>query len=406
MADDGKTIPTGIQLTVFDEVFRNHPHERFDALRDAEPVHHDKMINRYVLTRASDVAAVLKDRRLSRDPKKAAPDSASALVLGEAREDPSPSILFLDDPDHKRLRALVTKAFNAHAIESMRGHIAEIADGLLDQIADKPEFDLIADFASPLPIIVIAEMLGIDPADRADFRRWSLGLNQGFSPAKTPEILSAMATNRTELRAYLATAIEARRAAPRKDLISAMIAAESDGDRMTSLEIVVMCELLLLAGNLTTTDLIGNGVHALMQNASELAKLRARPELISAAVEETLRRDPPVPTSARVSLDETIIDGVAIPPGSTIMPMLMAGSLDPALHHDPLKFDLERVDKTHFAFGGGAHFCLGALLAKAEAEIAIERLLARYPALALAERPLERNLAPAFNGFAQIWLHA
>ena len=183
MADEATTIPTGIQLTVFDEVFRNHPHERFDALRGAEPVHHDKVFNRYVLTRASDVAAVLKDRRLSRDPRKAAPDSATALVLGEARDDPSPSILFLDDPDHKRLRGLVTKAFNAHAIESMRGHIAEIADGLLDTLADKPEFDLIADFASPLPIIVIAEMLGIDPADRADFRRWSLGLNLGFSPS-------------------------------------------------------------------------------------------------------------------------------------------------------------------------------------------------------------------------------
>ena len=405
MAD---VVPTGLELTVFDEAFRNRPHERFDALRALDPVHHDRTLGRVVLTRAADVAAVLRDRKFSVDQRHAAPDSIVQRFMTDQDREAPRSMLVLDDPDHARLRRLVTKAFNARAIEAMRPQVAAVADELLDAIGDgledAGEFDLVEAYASPLPIIVIAAMLGVDPADRGDFRRWSKALANVFSPLRTPELLAQLKTNSDELSAYFAGAIENRRVVPRSDLISALIAADDDGDRLATQEIITMCNLLLLAGNLTTTDLIGNTVLALLQHPGERAKVAAAPARVVDAIEETLRRDPPVMQSLRIPLTPHTIDGVEIAPGSAITTFLMAASQDPALHADPLAFDLDRTDKTHFAFGGGVHFCLGAPLARAEAEIALTQLLARFPSLALADRPIERNISAAFNGVKELWV--
>jgi cytochrome P450 len=399
-------VPTGLQLTVFDETFRNRPHEYFDALRQAEPVHRDTTLGRVVLTRAADVAAVLKDRSLSVDGRKAAPDSIiQRLMTAEDRDAPR-SMLGLDDPDHARLRRLVTHAFNARAVEGMRPHIAVVADALLDAVANAAEFDLIEDYASPLPIIVIAEMLGVGAADRADFRRWSKGLANVFSPLRTPEHLAGLKANSEELSAYFARAIAERRAVPRDDLISALIAVEDNGDRLSTQEIITMCNLLLLAGNLTTTDLIGNTVLALLQNPEQRAKVMAAPARIVDAIEETLRLDPPVMQSLRIATDPRAVGGVDVGEGTAITPFLMAAGQDPAVHSNPLSFDIDRLDKTHFAFGGGVHFCLGAPLARAEAEIALSRLLARFPDLALAGQPIERNISAAFNGVKALWVKA
>lgn len=398
------TIPTGLQLTVFDEVFRNRPHEYFDVLRAADPVHHDRMLGRIALTRAADVAAVLKDRTLSVDQDNAGPDSIVQKFRTAQDLDAPRSMLVLDDPDHARLRRLVSHAFNGRAIEAMKSKVARIADDLLDAVAGKSRFDIIEDYASPLPIIVIAEMLGVDPADRGDFRRWSKGLANVFSPIRTPEFLAGLKANADEISAYFARVIAERRASPRDDLISAMIAAEEAGDRLSADEIVTMCNLLLLAGNLTTTDLIGNTVLALLTHREERAKLFDRPELVADAVEETLRRDPPVMQSLRIPTEDRMIAGVSVPAGSAVTTFLQAAGQDPALHTDPLRYDIERADKTHFAFGGGVHFCLGAPLARAEAQIAISRLLARFPALALTGEPIERNMSAAFNGVAALWV--
>lgn len=398
------TIPTGLQLTVFDEVFRNRPHEYFDVLRAADPVHHDRMLGRIALTRAADVAAVLKDRTLSVDQDNAGPDSIVQKFRTAQDRDSPRSMLVLDDPDHARLRRLVSHAFNGRAIEAMKPKVARIADTLLDAVEGMDSFDLVEDFASPLPIIVIAEMLGVDAADRAEFRRWSKGLANVFSPLRTPELLAGLKANADELSAYFTSAIAVRRAAPRDDLISALIAAEDGGDRLSGEEIVTMCNLLLLAGNLTTTDLIGNTVLALLTHPEQRAKLHARPGLVGDAVEETLRRDPPVMQSLRIPMTPRDIGGISVPAGSAITTFLMAAGTDPALHADPLAFDIERPDKTHFAFGGGVHFCLGAPLARAEAAIAIDRLFARFPALALADKPIERNMSAAFNGVRELWV--
>jgi cytochrome P450 len=404
--DAGERVPTGLEVTVIDETFRNRPHERFDVLRARDPVHHDTMLGRVLLTRAADVAAVLKDRNLSVDGRKAAPDSIVQRFLSAQDVDAPRSMLVLDDPDHGRLRRLVTHAFNGRAIEAMRPEVARIADELLDVVAGEAEFDLIESYASPLPIIVIAAMLGVDPADRGDFRRWSKGLANVFTPIRPPEVLAALKTNADELTAYFERAVADRRERPRTDLISALVAAEENGDRLTTTEIVTMCNLLLLAGNLTTTDLIGNTVLALLEHPDQRAKVQADPGRITDAVEETLRCDPPVVQSARIPLTDINVGGVPVPATSFMTAFLMAAGQDPALHADPLKFDIDRLDKTHFAFGGGVHFCLGAPLARAEAQIAIDRLLARFPALALAGKPIERNISAAFNGVKELWVRA
>lgn len=404
--DAGERVPTGLEVTVIDETFRNRPHERFDVLRARDPVHHDTMLGRVLLTRAADVAAVLKDRNLSVDGRKAAPDSIVQRFLSAQDVDAPRSMLVLDDPDHGRLRRLVTHAFNGRAIEAMRPEVARIADELLDAVAGETEFDLIELYASPLPIIVIAAMLGVDPADRGDFRRWSKGLANVFTPIRPPEVLAALKVNADELTAYFERAVADRRERPRTDLISALVAAEENGDRLTTTEIVTMCNLLLLAGNLTTTDLIGNTVLALLEHPDQRAKVQADPGRIADAVEETLRRDPPVVQSARIPLTDINVGGVPVPATSFMTAFLMAAGQDPALHADPLKFDIDRLDKTHFAFGGGVHFCLGAPLARAEAQIAIDRLLARFPSLALAGKPIERNISAAFNGVKELWVRA
>lgn len=397
-------VPTGLQLTVFDDTFRNHPHEFFDVLRRADPVHHDKMLGRIALTRAADVAAVLKDRSLSVDQSNAGPDTIVQKFLSAQDREAPRSMLVLDDPEHGRLRRLVSTAFNGRAIEAMKPKVVAIADDLLDAVAGQQRFDLIEAYASPLPIIVIADMLGVDPSDRGEFRRWSKGLANVFSPIRTPELLAELKANGDELSAYFARVIAERRASPREDLISALIAVKEGGDRLSDEEIVTMCNLLLLAGNLTTTDLIGNTMLALLTHPDQLTKLMAQPDLVVETVEETLRRDPPVVQSMRIPTEDRIIGGVPVAAGSAITTFLMAAGQDPALHANPLAYDIERADKTHFAFGGGVHFCLGAPLARAEAQIAIARLLERLPRLALAGDPIERNMSAAFNGVKALWV--
>ncbi len=399
------TIPTGLELTVFDETFRERPHERFAALRSGCPVHHDQVMNRYLLTREAEVAAVLRDRTTSVERQNAAPGSfAYQLNQMLALDEREPSLLFLDDPRHKRLRGLVASAFTPRAVEAARPEIARVADELLDGLSG--EFDLIEAYASPLPIIVIAAMLGVDPADAPEFRQWALGLSNVFSPIRTPELTERLTRVTTAIEDYFFRVVAERRAAPRDDLLTALVMAEVEGDRLNDREIVTMATLLLLAGNLTTTDLIGNAVWQLLSNPDQLALLQARPDLAGEAVEETLRRDPPVVQTMRMPMADMTLDGVTAPKGATVVPFLMAAGLDPDVHADPLAFDIARADKRHHAFGGGAHFCLGAPLARAEATIALERLFARFPGLALAGKPVERNLSAAFNGLKALWVVA
>ena len=405
---DEQPLPTGLQLTALDPVFRERPHEYLDRLRTEDPVHHDVELGRLFLTRFEDVRAVVSNRSLCVDTRKAPDTMQRRVVMGDVSPGAfEPSMLQLDDPDHKRLRGLVSQAFNQRSVDALRPRIRVIADELLDAVSGRDSFDVIAEYSSPLPIIVIAEMLGVDAGDLARFKRWSDARSQVFNIARTPEQAAESATARQELDDYFARAVDERRGRRGTDLISALVSAQESGDRLTQREIVTTCNLLLIAGNLTTTDLIGNGVHALLAHPDQLAKLRAHPELMANAVEEILRYDPPVVQTRRLALEPLEVGGMQVRAPEVITTSLLAAGHDPARHSDPHGFDIERTDTSHLAFGGGAHFCLGAPLARAEAEIATRLLFDRFPSLRLDPRhPIEHKQVPVFNGLRALWARA
>jgi cytochrome P450 len=403
-----QSLPRGIQLTPFDPNFRDHPYEVLASLRERAPVLHDDQFNRWYLTRFDDVRQILRDKDMSADPRKANPASYIAKIAALTGMTQSGStgvsMLFMDDPDHRRVRGLVNKAFTLKAVEALRPRVREIATGLLAQI-EGPEFDLMTSFAGVLPVIVIAEMLGIDPADRDSFRRWSeVSVAAFFNPFRTPQQSEAAMQAQQELNDYFQRMIELRRAAPRADLISDMVHAEEAGDHMTDQEIVTQCNLLLIAGNVTTTDLIGNGVKALLDHPQELAKLRARPELINNAIEEILRYDSPVTNSGRNVQRELSMRGCPMQLGDSITVSLAAANHDPEANPDPQRFDIERANIQHQSFGGGKHTCLGAPLARVEAQEGIAALLERFPKLQTSPRGHKYRSIPSFRGMSEYWL--
>ena len=394
-------VPTGVELTPLDPTFQRDPYPVLDTLRSREPVHHDQVISRWVLTRHDDIDAVLRDRDMAVDPRKAAAGTYMEM-FSAGESDREPNMLFLDAPDHTRLRGLVTKAFTPRAVDQMRPRIQEIVDELLDGVAESGGFDLIASFAGPLPTIVIAEMLGIDPADRDDFKRWSDEGVMSFNPLLSDEERERVTASGQAMIDYFHRAIAERRGSPRDDLISSLIAVEEASDQLTDEEIVSMCSLLLAAGNVTTTDLIGNGVLALLQHPEELRKLREDPALIENAVEEMLRFDSPVTQTARIPMRDQEIGGCPIDARQSVLTSLAAANRDPSAYPDPHKFDITRDDTHHHSFGGGAHYCLGAPLARLEAQLAIGTLVERFPDLRLADEPLEWRGVPAFRGLVRL----
>ncbi|HEV8574806.1 MAG TPA: cytochrome P450 [Dehalococcoidia bacterium] len=396
-----ETVPSGVQLTALDPTFQADPYPVLAKLRELDPVHHDTTLQRYVLTRHDDVEELLFDRSLSVDPRNAAPGTFEAM-FGFGDPDRQPSMLFSDPPYHTRLRALVSKAFTAKAVEQIRPRIQEVVEELLDAMEAEREVDLIETFAGPLPTIVIAEMLGVDPADRADFKRWSdIGV-MNFNPLLTPEERVLVNEAGEAMDAYLRRAVEERRERPRDDLITRLVHAEEGGDQLTDDEIVTMCSLLLAAGNLTTTDLIGNGMLALLRNPGELRKLRDDPSLIKNAVEEMLRYDSPVIMSGRTPLQDAVIAGREIGAGQSVTPILGAANHDPTVYPEPDQFDITRENTSHHSFGGGVHYCLGAPLARAEAQIAVGALVSPFPNMRLSESPLEWRRVPGFRGLKRL----
>ena len=393
-------VPTGVELTALDPAFRANPYPVLARLREREPVHHDQVINRWVLTRPEDIDRVLRDRTMSVDPRKA--NEGTFMRIFERFHDFS--MLFQDPPAHTRLRSLVSRAFTPRAVERLAPRIRAVADELLSAVAGQDRFDVIEAFANPLPIIVIAEMLGVDPADRRDFKRWSDGQAMSLNPLLTEDERATGEAADAELEAYLRNALADRRGRPRDDLISAMIAVEEGGDQLTDDEIVTMCELLLVAGNVTTTDLIGNGAWLLLGHPAELGKLRADPALIAGAVEEMLRLESPVVQTARIPMADIEIGGCPIRRGESLVLSLAAANRDPGEHPEPDRFDVTRPDAYHRSFGGGAHFCLGATLARLEAQLAIPALFERFPRLRLADEPLEWRGLPGFRGLSKLWV--
>jgi cytochrome P450 len=376
---------------LYSDVFRTRTHETYAVMREQDPVFRQAGLDGetpiWFVTRHGDVAAVLlDDARFVVDP---------TLVLSaeelERRRQPIPrelderintNLLSTDGDDHRRLRRLVTKAFTPRMVEGLRPRIQEIADGLLAEVEAQGEADLVDSYAFPLPIVVIAELLGIPPEDRDRFRVWS---NTFVSPPLGEGALEQFVRHAEEFLAYLHDLFEHRRREPADDLVSALVQAEEQGDSLSESELYSMVVLLIVAGHETTVSLIANSVLALLSHPEELLKLRDDPSLVPAAVEELLRYDSPVErTIARWATEDVELGGQTIRRGELVIAVVGSANRDSARFASADELDVARNDARHLGFGRGSHYCLGAPLARLEAEIALTTLFARLPDLRLA----------------------
>lgn len=389
--------------------FQADPLPIWSRLRAERPVYPRPMpdgLTVWIVTRHRDCVAVLRDpdctaqkfsnpilHRLAADP--AAPFAVIAkTVLG--------MMLVKDDPDHFRLRSLVNKAFTPRVVSELRPRVQAITDELLDAAAKRGEFDAIADLGMPLPIIVIAELLGVPLEQRANLKRWSDKLVTFLDGTIRDQGLAEAAVACVEMRAYMDQVFAERRAAPRDDLISRLIAAREVDDRLTDDELFGTVVLILAAGHETTTNLIGNGLYTLLRHPDELARLRARPELIGSAVEELLRFAGPVALTSRNTTGEYELAGQRIGAGDELSLVLAAANRDPAVFADPDRLDLGRADNRHLSFGFGAHFCLGASLARLEGQIALGSVVSRFPGLKRAGDPVEWKRGIVLRGLTAL----
>lgn len=395
--------PSGdLRLDASDPAFREAPHDLLDALRLSNPVSQDSERDRVVIVGAEDAAAVLADRRLSVNPFNARPTAYSRRGRPEEEREIL-SMVALDDPDHARLRSSVAKAFSGRTVAALRSRIERYAADLLDTIDPDRSVDLISAYADPLPVLTIAALLGIGVENLRRFKQLSIDMRPLPPSERGEEAGRRHQAARIEVDGLFAEAIAERRIAPRDDLIGALVAGQAAGETLSDNDIVSTCRLLLVAGNVTTTDLIGNGIVALLRHPEQLRRLREAQELWPAAVEEILRYDPPVSTWNRQAIDDGQIGGCPVEAGQTISTVLLAANHDPTLHDDPHTFDITRRNNKHFSFGGGAHFCLGAPLARLEAEIALSSLFNRFPRLRLSdEANPQRKAYPPFSGYASL----
>jgi cytochrome P450 len=363
----------------------------------------------WLLTRHRDVHLALRDSRFSADRMRAPLihenlDRLPPFIRQTAQG--LRTMLVMDPPDHTRVRKLVNKAFTPKRIAALRGRIEEIVDHQLDQLAEMAKSgpaDLIHDLAEPLPAIVIAELLGVPAEDHRQFRQWSSKLIAGLASPKLEDRVASGAAGQ-QILAYLSDIIAARRREPRDDLISAMIHAQEESDALSDEELLATSNLLLLAGHETTTNLIGNGVLALLREPDELERLRADPSLLPTAVEELLRFDGPVQATVRVALEDIEIDDHLIPEGALVLVNLGAANRDPEVFEDPDRLDVGRDPNPHVSFGFATHFCMGAPMARLEAQVAVGALIARFPKLVLADDAPEYRPNPILRGLKKLEL--
>jgi cytochrome P450 PksS len=385
----GRPAPPA-EATFGSREFKADPWPFYARLRAEAPVHRVDLPTRetvWLVSRYDDVVTVLKDPRLIKSRSSALTPEQEAsqvwtrkLFKAKCLRPLQLSMLHADPPDHTRLRALVSQAFTPRLVEQMRGRVQRLTDELLDAAAGRGRVDLIGDYALPLPTTVIAEMLGVPAADRHRFHRWS----QALLVSSTWGLLKAI-PNALALLRYLRKIIRERRAEPRDDLVSALAMAEEAGDSLSEGELVAMVALLLIAGHETTVNLIGNGTLALLEHPDQLDRLRAEPALIKPAVEELLRYGSPVEVATeRYAREDVTLAGVTIRRGEMVGAVLASANRDERQFPDPDKLDITREPNRHLAFGLGAHFCLGAALARLEGQVALGTLLRRAPGLRLA----------------------
>ena len=389
--------------------FLDDPYPSYSALRASDPVHRSMALQAWIVTSYDACVEVLRDPEVYSSDLETAGTPLGRALNEQRQQSPLghvPNALNSDPPVHTRLRGIVNRAFTPRTVEEMRPHIEQVTAELLDAIDGAQPFDLMSALAQPLPVIVIAEMLGIPTEDRDRFKRWSdaiAGTTSMLTPLADIELARKAAQ---DLIDYLEPIIEARRQAPAADLLSALVQAEDQGHRLTRDELLAFAILLLVAGNETTTNLIGNGTLALLRHQEQLAALRAEPALLPAAIEELVRFDSPVQGLIRFAKRTVTLAGREIAEGDTLLVLLGAANRDPAHFADPEALDVRAERERHLAYGLGPHFCLGAPLARMEAEIAFAALLERFPGLRLTEDPPKRGGTFILRGLDRLTLGA
>ena len=384
-------LESGVAYNPVSDEAATDPYAVYSRLRDKDPVHRMRLVDAWVLTRYEDADAMLRDHdRFSAEDRRFH-DAGLTTMLD------------IDPPDHTRLRALVSRAFTPRSVSRWDDRVQEIADRLLDAVAGHDRIDLIAALGYPLPVTVIAEMLGVPAEDMDRFERWSNDIALIVEPILTPAQVENVRRASEELFAYFETIVEERRRKPRDDLVSALLAAEEEGDRLTREELLSTMLLILVAGNETTRNLIGNGMLALLRHPDQLQRLREEPDLLEPAVDELLRYDSPVQLDGRVVREDLEMGGKRMRAGQKAIALIGAANRDPAAFDNPDALDLGRKEKSHLSFGRGIHYCLGASLALLEARIAFSGLLDRFPSIRLAAEPRYRD-GIVLRGVESLWI--
>lgn len=393
--------PAGLELSELDPLYRESPHTRLDPLRREAPCYLDPAseTGRLFLTRHADVRAALIDRSLTRDAKKAYSRGAEAVA---------DTLLDKDGEDLVVGRMLVARAFDVRGVETRRPLVSSVIAHTLDALGDRASFDGMRDFAAPIPIRVMTSIFGLPQGNLAQVRDWAEDAAVlAMHPHRTPEQTIRMMTAVAGLQHIVFEAIAARRQAPQDDLLSDLILADANGRRLEDSEIAPLCIFSMIAGSLTTTDLIGNTIVLLLQHPEQRALLAQRPVLIAGAVEESLRIEPPVSAVSRHVVEDRDVLRCPMRSGGTVKASLLAANHDPEVFEDPHAFRIDRASAKHLAFGGGAHACLGAGLAKLEAQLAIQALFARFPHVRFAQgQKPQRKVTYGFRGFANIPLRS
>ena len=408
-ASDASYLP--VMLNPFEPGYFDDPYAQYAAVREADPVHLSP-IGMVMLFRYEDVHRVLRDPSLSVEEKNAQPlpvrlDPDIQEMVDARGEGGTHTMLNLDPPDHHRLRRLVSKVFTPRTVEELHPRVQELVDGHLDAVVARGtgEMDLIADLAFPLPFVVISDMLGIpESADRNQLREWSGAIVKTFDPILTREEQLAAFHAIDSINAFINETIEWKRTNPGDDLLTALIAAEDEGDRLSSEELIEQVMLLYVAGHETTVNLVGNGTLALLRRREQLELLQGDPSLDANLPDELLRYDSPVQMSRRITLKPYEVGGHVIEPGTFLMTCLGSANRDPAKWGDSAdRVDLRRADANqHVAFGGGFHSCLGAHLARLEARVAIGTLVRRFPNVELATDTPEWNGRVVLRGLTRL----
>lgn len=399
-------------LTTLNPVYQHDPHSVLSPLRKACPVARDDQAGTFIVTSYADAHRVLANRRTFRDGEKA--EEAAHLARRQiANMTPGvpythqASILTLDDPDHARIRRPLQRAFYARVKDS-RARVEAVVDAALDAIDPRRPFDLMDSFCVPVPVEAIAAILGVDQDRLHDFRIWSEGVILGLNPFRNEDETATLEQCRDALHAYFHDRIEDRRANPRDDLISDMVALQAEGAQIDNEELSVNLIALLVGGNLTTTDLIGNGARLLMLNPGERDKFLASPDLAPALVEEVLRYEGPVDITQRIMADDVEVGGCPVAARQAVTTVLRAANRDPAVFEDADRFRIDAKRQPHLSFGGGTHICIGAPLARMEGQIALLKLFQRFPNLSIvdpAAEPAWRTL-PFFRGLRELIVQA